>query len=108
MRKNYVVIGLLAFVTGIAFAAGTTKLTNLLVTGTFGVTGATTHTGAVTNSSTVTMSASTPYSIIFSSKTAAIPTGTPSVAGILAFDSNWVEYISTGSTPGAWVKVGGQ
>lgn len=78
-------------------------LTPLDVNATYGVTAAT-----ITASGVLTLGSSTPYSIKFSSKTAAIPAGTPSTAGLIAFDSTYVMYVSTGTGAGAWVKIGGQ
>lgn len=111
MRK-YVLATFLAALTGLAIsglvhAAGTTKLTNVQVTGTLAVTGATSHTGNVTHTGTIYTSATTPYGIVISSKTAAIPAGV-GVLGALAVDSTYVLYIGTGTGVGAWVKVGGQ
>jgi hypothetical protein len=91
-----------------------TVFSNVVVTGTLEVDGTTTHDGAVTNNGAVTTtgvfntSASTPYAIKFSSKTAAIPSGTPSATGILAVDNSNLLYISTSTNPGGWQKVGAQ
>ncbi len=35
-------------------------------------------------------------------------TTVPIAAGILAFDSSYILYVSTGTGAGAWVKIGGQ
>lgn len=81
----------------------TTPLVASDVNATYGVTAAT-----ITASGLLTLGSSTAYSIKISSKTAAIPSGTPSAAGLIAFDSTYVMYVSTGTGAGAWVKIGGQ
>lgn len=76
--------------------SGNTAVGSLTVSGTAALTG-------VLNTAT-----STPYAIKFSSVTAAVPAGSPSAANILAVTTGSVLYISTGTGPGAWVKVGAQ
>jgi hypothetical protein len=89
-------------VSGAASVGSMTNSGNSTVGGTLAVTGATTLTAVLNTAS------STAYSIKISSKTAAIPAGTPTAAGLIAFDSTYVMYVSTGTGPGAWVKIGGQ
>lgn len=96
----------------------TTTLNAADVNATYGVTGATatftsetlgsldTNTASLTG--LLTLGSDTAYSVKVSSITAAIPTGTPTAAGLIAFDKSYVLYVSTGTGPGAWVKVGGQ
>jgi hypothetical protein len=81
----------------------TTTLTANDLIATYGVKAST-----FTATGLITLGNSTAYSLKVSSITAAIPAGTPSAAGLIAFDSSYVMYISTGTGAGAWVKVGGQ
>lgn len=124
--KRALLAALLAILvgTGTAFAAcdsrtetcfrnisvsGTTELDGATtVGGTLAVTGASTLSGALTTTGVITTSASTPYAIAIDSVTAVVPTGTPTRAGLIAFSTTYVMYVSTGTGPGAWVKVGGQ
>lgn len=105
--KIHLLALLAAFVLVGSAHAAATKFTNVTVTGTL-----TTATSAVTGNQTVTgvinTSASTPYAVAIGSVTAAVPAGTPSAAGLIAFSTTYVMYVSTGTGPGAWVKVGGQ
>jgi hypothetical protein len=111
--KSYLLAFLLLGLVSSAQAAAT-KFKDLTVTGNLTVTGTTTHTGAVTNtagtttSGVITTSASTPYAISIASVTAAVPAGTPTAAGLIAFSTTYVMYVSTGTGAGAWVKVGSQ
>lgn len=87
----------------------TSPLTASDVAATYGVTAATiTTTGAATIGGVINTASGTPYAIKFSSKTAAVPTGTPSATGILAVDNSNLLYISTSTNAGGWQKVGAQ
>lgn len=70
--------------------------------GTLTVSGSASLTGVLNTAS------STAYAIKISSTTGAIPAGTPTAAGLVAFDKSFVMYVSTGTTANSWVKVGGQ
>jgi hypothetical protein len=113
-KATAALIAILLLGLGGSAQAAPTRFTDLQATGDLTVGDDATITGdlAVTGNAAVTgvlsTSAATPYAIQISSKTAVVPTGTPSAAGILAFDSSWVLYVSTGTGAGAWVKVGGQ
>lgn len=95
-------------VTGTAEVDGAMTVDGVLTVSSQTITGTQTVAGAQTVTGVITTSASTPYSIKISSKTAAVPGGTPTAAGLIAFDSTYVMYVSTGTGAGAWVKVGGQ
>lgn len=64
--------------------------------------------GTITPTGAIITSASTPYFLSVSSKTAAVPTGTPASTGLLAVDNSNLLYISTSTNPGGWQKVGAQ
>jgi hypothetical protein len=99
--KTYLLAFLLLGLVSSAQAAAT-KFKDLTVTGNLVVTGTSTHTGVIATS------ASTPYAVSIASVTAAVPAGTPTAAGLIAFSTTYVMYVSTGTGPGAWVKIGGQ
>lgn len=73
------------------------------ITETYGVSAAT-----ITATGLTTLGNTTAYSLKISSITAEVPSGTPTAAGLIAFDTNYVMYVSTGTGAGAWVKIGGQ
>ena len=60
----------------------------------------------VVNSSTMTISGS--QGLRFQTATITAASTVPAAAGILALDSAYVLYVSTGTGAGAWVKIGGQ
>lgn len=60
---------------------------------------------AITKIRTATAS---PYGLVLSSGSGLIPASTPTEARILAISEANVLYLSTGTGPGAWVKIGAQ
>jgi len=80
----------------------TTCMTALDVSGAVAIGGPVTHTAVINTAS------STPYAIKFSSRTSAIPTGTPAAVGILAVGLDNILYISTSTNLAGWQKVGAQ
>ncbi len=129
LMRKYLLASLLAFGFVASAQAAATKFTdvncrNLTVTGTLTSGGCT-----CTNISTTTLTANdlvanfgvATSTITVSTMTVSGAQGlrtaqghitaastVPAAAGILAHDSSWILYISTGTGAGAWVKVGGQ
>jgi hypothetical protein len=113
MSKLRILLAFLLLGLGGVAQAASTKFTDLRATGDLTVGDDATISGdlAVTGTASVTgllsTSASTPYSLRISSANVDI-TSTPSAAGIIGLTTAFVLYVSTGTGPAAWVKVGGQ
>lgn len=93
-KKYVLAVLLLGGIVGSAFA-GTTRFSDLQVRN-------------LTTTGVYTTSASTPYAVAVASVTAAVPASAPTQAGLIAFSTSYVMYVSTGTGTGAWVKIGAQ